>query len=133
MSRPFSQAPVWQIVRFGLVGAFATVVHATSGYIAVSIFGFGGLQANVIGFLFAWWVSFFGHHRFTFGAQSNQREAFFRFVLHSIVLFGIGMAVTSLISIEVPMLPQSLLPVVGAIIVAVASLISSKFFVFKVS
>ncbi len=71
MPIPSGQAFAWQVVRFGAVGVFATLVHAISGYITVSNFDLSGVQANVAGFLIAWWVSFFGHHRFTFRAIAD--------------------------------------------------------------
>ena len=130
---PSNQAVIWQVVRFGVVGVIATLVHASSGIAAVLILELNGLQANVLGFLIAWWVSFFGHHRFTFRAEADQQRALGRFVLHSVIMFGIAMGVTYIVSVGVPTLPQSFLPIVGALIVPVISFFSSKFFVFKAS
>ena len=123
---------ILQVIRFGLVGISATLVHAGVGVTAVNVFGTTGLEGNVIGFLVAWSVSFFGHHQFTFSAQADRLKAFMRFVPHSLAMFLIALFVTYVVSIGVPGIPEFMLPVMGAFIVPVISFLSSKFFVFKV-
>lgn len=122
---------VRQIVRFGLVGGLATVVHASVGYMAVTASGMSGLGANVAGFAVAWWVSFFGHHAFTFEGQANRTLSLMRFIPHSLAIFGIGMAVTAMVSLNVRGIPEAVLPVIGAGIVPIISFLSSKFIVFR--
>ncbi|KAJ56850.1 hypothetical protein ACMU_07885 [Actibacterium mucosum KCTC 23349] len=121
-----------QALRFGAVGVVATLVHAAVGYGAVRLLGLPGLGANLVGFGIAWWVSFLGHYTFTFRGRANRMRALLRFVPHSLVMFGIGMAATALVSVQVTTLPQEALPVFGALVVPLLSFLSSKFYVFRV-
>ena len=125
-------ATLQQIARFGLVGVAATAVHAVIGVMAVRQLGFDGLSANAAGFAVAWWVSFFGHHVFTFQAQAARGRALMRFVPQSALMFAIGMSVTALVSLAGPHVSEAMLPIIGACVVPILSFLSSKFFVFRV-
>jgi len=61
-----------QLVKFGLVGLLATIVH---GLIALTLirFNFSPLIANPIGFLVAFQVSYFGHSRWSFRSNTPRR------------------------------------------------------------
>jgi putative flippase GtrA len=120
-----------QLVRFGLVGVTATMVHATVGVVAVRQLGFDGLSANAAGFAVAWWISFFGHHVITFQAQAEPRRAFRRFIPHSALMFAVGMSVAAFVSLAGPHQSDALLPVIGACAVPILSFLSSKFIVFR--
>ena len=131
MKSVFFGRPARQILRFGVVGGLATVVHALVGYLSVVLFDLTGQQANVVGFGIAWWVSFFGHHIFTFERLANRGPALARFVVHSLGLFLIASAMTTLIRSVHPGISDSFVPVLAAFTVPVLSFISSKFFVFR--
>lgn len=122
---------VKQIARFGMVGGLATLVHAGVGYSAVTFLSISGLSANVAGFAVSWWVSFFGHHAFTFEGRADRTVSLMRFIPHSLALFGIGMTVTTMASFTIEGIPEAVLPVIGAFIVPVVSFLSSKFIVFR--
>jgi len=61
-----------QILRFGLVGALATLVHVA---VASALLAFAGQWqvwlVNFVAFSVAFWVSFFGHRYFTFRAPGS--------------------------------------------------------------
>lgn len=121
----------FQAIRFGCIGCVATLVHAGVGYVAVTQLGITGLQGNVVGYLFAWWVSFFGHHSFTFKSKSLRIDALLRFIPHSVGMFLVALSITALVSIMGPKIPEEVLPLIGAGIVPVLSFLSSKLFVFR--
>lgn len=131
MRTEFLGVPMLQILRFGVVGGLATMVHASVGYLSVTLINLTGQQANLIGFGVAWWVSFFGHHIFTFERRANRRSALARFVLHSLVLFLIASAMTAAVRSVHPGVSDALVPVLAAFFVPVLSFISSKYFVFR--
>lgn len=123
--------PIAQLVKFGLVGGVATFVHAGVGYSSATLFDLNGQQANVIGFCFAWGISFFGHHTFTFERRANQKAALLRFVVHSLALFFIASTITAALTSIVTSIDDSFVPVLAAFFVPALSFISSKFFVFR--
>ncbi len=131
MVRTVLGIPVWQLLKFGFVGGLATFVHATVGFLAAVLLDFGGGLANVVGFGFAWWVSFFGHYSITFERCANRGPALARFVVHSVVMFVIASAIATALSSVVMGVDDSLIPVLAACTVPVLSFISSKFFVFR--
>lgn len=57
-----------QLVRFGLIGAGAMMVHWLV-VVAIVPLGLVPLLANVVGFLVAFQVSYLGHRHWTFGAH----------------------------------------------------------------
>jgi putative flippase GtrA len=72
-----------QLMRFGVIGASAAAVHFS---IVVMMVEGGLLQpllANVIAFMVAFQVSYFGHRLWTFQAQTQHRTAFPRLLLVS--------------------------------------------------
>lgn len=127
----FLDVPTIQILRFGAVGGLATLVHASIGYMSVVFLDLSGQQANVLGFGFAWWISFCGHHAFTFERRANCSAALGRFVVHSLVLFLIASTITTAIRGLHPSISDGFVPVLAAFIVPVLSFVSSKFFVFR--
>ena len=55
-----------QLGRFGVVGLLAAVLHYVLALLAVGVLGLSVALANLLAFLWAFWVSFFGHHYFAF-------------------------------------------------------------------
>lgn len=123
--------PILELARFALVGGMATLVHAALGYSVVVGFGTNGMLANVIGFGCAWWVSFFGHHMFTFQKRAQPYRAFARFIVHSLGMFLIAFVVSAAAKMTFSFIPDSFVPVIGALVVPVISFLSSKYFVFR--
>lgn len=123
--------PIRQLIKFGFVGGVATFVHASVGYSSVAMLDLNGQQANVVGFCFAWWISFCGHYSFTFERRANRKDALLRFVVHSIALFLIASTITAALTSVVTSIGDSLVPVLAACFVPVLSFVSSKFFVFR--
>ncbi len=61
---------IGQVVRFGLVGVAAAATHLLVAVACVRLFAIDPQLANVVGFLFAFGVSFLGQWRWTFGAHA---------------------------------------------------------------
>jgi putative flippase GtrA len=84
-----------QYVRFGLVGSAATAVHVVLFAVFFDALSMPSLQANLIAFTFAFFVSFFGHFHFTFRAgrvpeaepRLTRRRAMARFL--AVAMFGL--------------------------------------------
>jgi len=60
-----------QFLRFGLVGALATLVHMLIGATLIHS-GWPALAANPVSFLIAFVVSFMGHYGFSFSDQEKE-------------------------------------------------------------
>lgn len=68
-----------QILRFGAIGALATIVHLLIGMVLIQS-GQAPLFANGIAFAVAFIISFLGHLSFSFVEhQSDPRAALWRF------------------------------------------------------
>lgn len=82
-----------QLLRFGLVGILATIVHMIIGFLLIQA-GWHPLLANTCAFVIAFFVSFVGHLGYSFSDQ----EASFRRSLSRFVAVGlIGFLVNQLI------------------------------------
>ena len=79
-----------QFLRFGLVGALATLVHMLIGAILIHS-GWSALAANPISFLIAFVVSFMGHYGFSFSDQScDVATSLKRFALVAVGGFAVN-------------------------------------------
>jgi putative flippase GtrA len=120
---------IGQLLRFGVIGTSAAAVNMVGVIILVECFAWQPLWANVIAFLIAYNVSFFGHRFWTFAegnAQSCQKffmVACFSFIINEglfyMLLHWVGW-----------WYPVALF--VDLLCVAVVTFIFSKFWAFKV-
>ncbi len=91
--------PLTEVFRFGIVGIGATLVHYAVAVAAVEVLGFVPLVANLIAFICAVPVSFFGHLYWTFyeqtaGHSPHDRHAYWgRFVTTALI----GLCVSQLV------------------------------------
>jgi len=81
LDRIFSFRPA----RFALVGCVATLVHALILGVLVETAGLSPTAANLIAFLTAFGVSYFGHRRITFQSETPHRKAAPGFFLAAMV------------------------------------------------
>ncbi|WP_281969043.1 GtrA family protein [Roseovarius nanhaiticus] len=69
-----------QLIRFGLVGGAATLVHLLVGVTLIHA-GWMPILANAAAFCIAFFVSFAGHFGYTFAASNaSMRAALIRFI-----------------------------------------------------
>jgi putative flippase GtrA len=83
---------VFQVMKFGVVGVFATLTHYFSALFILEVVGQGVYVANLIGYCTAIFVSYFGHAVFTFKAQLGGK-GFLRFTIFSVLTFIGGQVV----------------------------------------
>lgn len=59
-----------QIVKFGLVGALATLAHMVVGAVLIHV-GLAAVVANPVAFIAAFFLSFSGHYAFSFADRRS--------------------------------------------------------------
>jgi len=79
-----------QITRFGFIGALAAGVHITAVAFQVESFNVKPLLANILAFILAFQVSYFGHKHWTFKrsdlSHAKSMPKFFIVALGSFIL-----------------------------------------------
>ncbi|MEJ8475754.1 GtrA family protein [Roseibium algae] len=80
--------------RFAIVGATATLTHATAALALLETGTLSAFPANIAGFLVAFVVSFVGHHRWSFASTQQDGKAHQR-MRRFFVLALIGFALNS--------------------------------------
>jgi len=82
-----------KLTRFGLVGVAATAVHVLVAGAVLKWSNHAVFAANLIGFLVAFQVSFFGHRYITFQTRGHWRRfiaiALLGFLLNNSILAGL--------------------------------------------
>ena len=90
---PQQRVIIGQLVRFGLVGGFATVLYAMV-YSPLAKFGVASPQvANFLGYLVAMATGYILHSRWSFrghGTRDNPARTTSRFVIVSLVSYGLN-------------------------------------------
>lgn len=113
-----------QFLRFGFVGALATLVHMLVGATLIHS-GWHALAANPISFLIAFVLSFMGHYGFSFSDQEkDMATSLKRFALVACGGFVINEAFLGLLvwSTALPQIPSLVLATgVAAIVTFFAS------------
>ena len=130
-SNPMSESHTQSVSWFTIIGALAALTHYI---IAVSFEHSAFLtasHANIAGFIAAFPVSYFGHHKFSFGDQdASHTQAFPRFL--SVAVLGFLANQTLVLNgIEYTNLPFWLVLGVVMVLVAASTYVLSKFWVFK--
>lgn len=82
-----------QLSRFGIVGLAATAVHVGVGLGLHEGFGLAPLLANLVAFLTALCVSFFGQTRLTFPGSRADAVAFTRFTVVAVSGLALNQAI----------------------------------------
>jgi putative flippase GtrA len=77
---------IGQLMRFGIIGVLAALIHYTIA-IYITNKGIQPAWANLIAFVIAFWVSYFGHRYFSFDAGDvSHQQTLPRFIL--VAVFG---------------------------------------------
>ncbi|MEQ1767207.1 MAG: GtrA family protein [Methylotenera sp.] len=127
MSNLHKQSISW----FAIIGALAAIVH----YIVAVSFEFTGVlppsQANIVGFLMAFPVSYFGHRKFSFSKQtSTHSQAFPRFLTVAVAGF-IANQLLLIAALTYTWLPFWLALGLVMVIIAVSTYLLSRNWAFK--
>ena len=126
-----NKAQLYQIMRFGVVGVAAAVVHFSTVVWLVQEFAYVPLLANVAGFLLAFQVSYFGHRLWTFSETSVlHREAYPKLIAIQGMNFSLNeMLYYLFLSLHLPY-QFALLIVLG--VMPIFTYLSSRWWVFQV-
>ncbi|MDR3478514.1 MAG: GtrA family protein [Gammaproteobacteria bacterium] len=76
-----------QLMRFGVIGVSAGIVHFSIVVLLVEGGLLQPLLANIIAFMISFQVSYFGHRLWTFQAETQHRIAFPKLLLVSCTTF----------------------------------------------
>jgi len=123
-------AHIFQLARFTTTGAAAALTHYS---IVMLLFKRNiALQyANLVAFLLAYWVSYFGHRIFTFKAQHiSHRRALPKFTL----VAGLGFLFNEsflLLSNLYFSAPVSTLVCVAIVLTSIVTFLLNRFFAFQ--
>ncbi|WP_171189044.1 GtrA family protein [Ruegeria sp. HKCCC2117] len=71
------------LLAFCTVGALASVTHAVLGIVFVKTSQFAPFTANALGYCAGFFVSYFGHYRFSFASSAAHGKTMPRFLVVS--------------------------------------------------
>lgn len=118
------------MTKFAAVGGIATLVHITVAVLLIHFAHWYAVQANALAFATAFFVSFFGHHRWTFRSRLKKRHAFWRFLL----VQGSGFAANNFVLVSLlrlHLMPQIAATIVSLAAIPIASYIFSRLWAFN--
>jgi putative flippase GtrA len=118
---------------FTLVGIAAAMSHYVVAVVLESVFNAVPANANVLGFICAFPVSYFGHRRFSFVSHNTQhRQALPKFLLIAVGGFLTNQALVLLL-LRFTGLPFWLVLGFVMVVVALSTYFLSRFWAFKSS
>lgn len=81
-----------KLFKFASVGALATLAHATIYLLFLNIFYFTDQVSNLIGFVFAFFISFYGQRYWAFSSNvvSNENKAKIKFFASSLLSLSLN-------------------------------------------
>lgn len=123
----------WQLIKFGVVGASAALVHVIVALWTIRYWQISLPIANIIAFASAFWVSLLGHQFFSFNATSLPlRQTFWRFLL--VAVFGFIINESSVIVLhQITTWSNQLILLTAIVLSAAATFVLSRIFAFKTS
>ncbi len=123
---PLKRSVSW----FLLVGALAALVHYLVAVVLEGGYDIQPAWSNLLGFCFAFPVSYVGHRTFSFPDQTkSHRHAFPRFLLVAILGFFANQSLL-LLGLHFTLLPFWLVLAVVMLLVAVSTYLLSKYWAF---
>lgn len=124
--QPLKRSVSWFLV----VGALAALVHYIVAVTLEGGFDVKPAWSNLLGFCFAFPVSYVGHRNFTFPDQTKpHRQAFPRFFLVAILGFLANQSLV-LLALHFTMLPFWLVLAIVMLLVAISTYVLSKHWAF---
>lgn len=113
-------------IRSGIASAVSIAVYALSGQFAVEQFQLTGLQGNLLGFALAWVV--FGVAQLLFSPFPLAERIYLirRLFPISMIIYMCVLPMTAILSLARPDIPQETLPLCGAFLIAILSLLTSR-------
>jgi putative flippase GtrA len=121
------------VTWFTLVGIAAALTHYVVAVVLESVFNAVPAKANILGFICAFPVSYFGHRRFSFASHNTQhRQALPKFLLIAVGGFLVNQTLVLLL-LRFTALPFWLVLGVVMVVVALSTYFLSRFWAFKSS
>jgi putative flippase GtrA len=114
-----------QLIRFGLIGIVATIVHVLVALSFHHGYGLSPLWSNALAFITAWAFSYVGHWRWTFGANTEHAYSIPRFLVVAIGGFGLNQLIV-FVATAILGWPLWLALIPAMIIVPLASFVASR-------
>jgi len=116
---------------FTMVGAAAALVHYIVAVALESGAAIAASNANIVGFLCAFPVSYFGHRALSFSTQkTSHSQAFPKFLMIACGGF-LGNQLLVISALHMTSLPFWLVLAVAMVIVAISTYILSRYWAFK--
>jgi putative flippase GtrA len=119
-----------QIIRFGGVGAAATLLHVSIAYASKLFLPLGPYEANFLGFAGAVAVSYLGNFHWTFAMTSPHRQHLTKFVAASFLCLIISNSLIALMCTKF-YLPYPAALTAILLLVPPTSFTLSKFWAFR--
>lgn len=124
---------VWQLIKFGMVGASAALVHVIVALLVIRYWQLSLPIANIIAFGSAFWVSLLGHQFFSFNAATLPlRQTLWRFFLVAIIGFIINEGCVIVLHLATTWSNQLIL-LIAIVLSAAVTFVLSRVFAFKTS
>ena len=79
-----------QLMRFGVIGVIATVIHVAIALLLHHLIGVSPLWSNAIAFITAWMFSYVGNRVWTFESETRHTRAIPRYFLVSCCGFALN-------------------------------------------
>lgn len=126
---------IFTLIRFGIVGIIATLVHIFSAWILLDNLQINNaIIANTIAFLIAFIFSFLGHYFWTFKANKdniNIRKSIIKFFIIAVTGFSINTFLLSILLYFNIVADEKFAIIIALIFVPIFTYILSKFWGFK--
>jgi putative flippase GtrA len=121
---------IGRLVRFGLVGALATLVYMAATFAAVNFLLLPAVGASILGQLTSASVSYFGHLFFSFGVESDHRTYLWRFFAVAVLTFSLNGLITHLLT-GVIGVDYRVSILVMAVVIPATNYLCNRFWVFR--
>lgn len=119
-----------RLLRFGVVGIFATLAYIVATMIADEWLLFAAVEGAAFGQAVSTLVSYFGHLHYSFGVKASHRVFFWRFTLISVAVLGLNLGTTWLITGGLGFSHRIAVAVVSVLIPA-TNYLFNRFWVFE--
>ena len=120
----------FQLCRFGIVGVSAVIINLLIVIFIVETFDWPPLLANIIGFIVACQIAFFGHNLWTFKMNTGAHNAWLKFVM--VATFSLGLTqLLFFILLHVFVLYYVFALILTQMIVPIVTFLLSKYWAFR--
>ncbi len=117
------------VLRFGIVGILATLVHYGTLTSLLSLAGMGPVPSNFIAYVLAVVVSFAGHHYWTYRASGPVIVSFVKFLGASFAAFLVStLLLVALLHVQTP---KAIAAFLAVAIVPVITFVAFRLWVFR--